>query len=173
MKVIFLYVDGVLNTENTFERIHNEWKNTGIRNVELDEFRIEILSKIVERTSAKIVLSSTWRLGFKKENDKLIPSKKETIELVRLLNKYNLNIYDITSNINWREDAINEWISRHSDIESFVVIDDDIKDLMTFKDKELIQTKFFGDVDESGLCEFHIDDAIRILNKDKKLIKRK
>lgn len=173
MKVIFLDVDGVLNTENTFEHIFNEWKNTGIRRVELDEFRIEILSKIVENTGAKIVLSSTWRLGFKKENNKLIPSKKETKELVRLLNKYNLDIYDVTSNINWREAAINEWLSGHNDIETFVVIDDDIKDLMTFKDRELIQTNFFGNNEESGLCEFHLDNIIEILNKDKKLIKRK
>ena len=139
----------------------------------LDEFRIEILSKIVENTGAKIVLSSTWRLGFKKENNKLIPSKKETKELVRLLNKYNLDIYDVTSNINWREAAINEWLSGHNDIETFVVIDDDIKDLMTFKDRELIQTNFFGNNEESGLCEFHLDNIIEILNKDKKLIKRK
>ena len=96
MKVIFLDIDGVLNTEQTFIDIHNEWKVTGNRRIEIDEFRVQFLKRIVEETNAKIVLSSSWKIFYKKENNILIPEFKAAIQLNEILNKYNLEIYDIT-----------------------------------------------------------------------------
>lgn len=61
MKVIFLDIDGVLNTARTFRRQHKIWKETGERGLEIDEFRVFYLQKIVEQTGAIIVLSSSWR----------------------------------------------------------------------------------------------------------------
>lgn len=40
MKVIFLDVDGVLNTQQTFMKIYEEWKKTGERRTEIDLERV-------------------------------------------------------------------------------------------------------------------------------------
>ena len=44
MKVIFLDIDGVLNTSQTFKDINEDYKKTGIDRIEIGQF-IEILSK--------------------------------------------------------------------------------------------------------------------------------
>lgn len=54
-KVIFLDIDGVLNTSYT-----------KYRDEVLDDFRLDYLAKIVNKTHAKIVLTSTWRYNISK-----------------------------------------------------------------------------------------------------------
>lgn len=178
MKVIFLDIDGVLNTQNTFVEIHNEWKKTNKRRIEIDSFRVEILSYIVKKTDAKIVLSSTWRFGFKHQNGVLIPATKRAEELTNIFKKYGLKIYDITmrDSNGIRQNEIYMWLKNRNDIESFIVIDDDIYDLLDFKNKELIQTTFYGSKDNAGLCINHVKKAVEILNSneyDKKIILNK
>ena len=56
MKVIFLDIDGVLNYSGCKEKIG------GIFFV--NDERIKILKEIIDKTNAKIVLSSTWRSGW-------------------------------------------------------------------------------------------------------------
>lgn len=56
MKLIFLDIDGVLNYEG-YER----FTRMGTRFV--DPVLIKRLKKIIDRTGAKVVLSSTWRRG--------------------------------------------------------------------------------------------------------------
>ena len=70
MKVIFLDIDGVLNTSQTFIEIDNEFIKTGKRRIEIDLDRVELLKEIVDATGAVIVLSSSWRLSGKMENGK-------------------------------------------------------------------------------------------------------
>lgn len=65
MKVIFLDIDGVLNTQQTFMKIYEEWKKTGERRTEIDLERVGFLKEIVAATDAKIVLSSSWRSALK------------------------------------------------------------------------------------------------------------
>lgn len=176
MKIIFLDIDGVLNTSETFKEIYYEFKETGKRRVEIDLKRVEYLKRIVDATDAKIVLSSTWRFFFNKEDDKLIPRNKSAIDLVEILNNYELAIYDITprDSKGMRCNEINAWLY-DKDVESFVIIDDDSFDLQEFVDKELIKTSFtkpdemIKNMDDCmGLCEEHIPKCINILNKNVK-----
>lgn len=55
MRVIFLDFDGVLNSA-VYDRTRDLTKNTSI-----DETRLPLLKQIVDRTNAKIVLSTSWR----------------------------------------------------------------------------------------------------------------
>ena len=82
-KIIFLDIDGVLNTSYSRQK-----------NVAIDEFRLVYLAEIVKRTKSKIVLTSTWRynlnrtfLGFRATNN-------STKTLLALLKKYRLKIND-------------------------------------------------------------------------------
>jgi len=90
MKVIFLDIDGVLNTNETIDIVDNYYRETGIKKIYIDEFRIEYLRKIVEMTDAKIVLSSSLRWRFKKVGDKCIARTKYAVEFINIFEKYGL-----------------------------------------------------------------------------------
>ena len=74
MKVIFLDIEGVLNTKETYERIRRQKGYSVMLDTEIDEFRLEYLKKIIDETDAKIILSSSFRYFFTKENDKIVPT---------------------------------------------------------------------------------------------------
>ena len=86
-------------------------------------------------------------------------------------------IYDITpdSKDGKRENEIREWLNQSSlDIESFVVIDDDVGDLDCFVNNELIKTSFIEidengnyNADKCGLTIVHVLEAIDKLNNSK------
>lgn len=180
MKVIFLDIDGVLNTSETVkirEQIHDK---TGIWTLEVDEFRIEYLKRIVAATGAKIVLSSTWKKHFENVDGKIVPIHEKGAALQNVLRKYDIELYDILKKGYSlpREDLITIWLNEHEDVESFVVIDDETTHLKRFVGKQLIKTSFLEDGvmlknmdDCMGLCEDHISIAINILNKSKVLKK--
>ena len=63
MKVIFLDVDGVLNSQQLFE------KSEDAQLISVDEENIKNLKKIVDATGAKIVLSSSWIYGWAEHRD--------------------------------------------------------------------------------------------------------
>lgn len=61
MKVIFLDIDGVLNSRK-YDSVRNWNEQTDI-----DVSRLPLLGEIVAATGAEIVLSSTWRVHWEKE----------------------------------------------------------------------------------------------------------
>lgn len=64
MKVIFLDIDGVLNTHYLPEVIH-EFNGIKIGFNQLNKETIKNLNTITDFTDAKIVISSSWRMGCK------------------------------------------------------------------------------------------------------------
>src|SRR5690242_19854493 len=75
-KVILLDIDGVLNSEETANKFHEEFQSNGFggffkedeqathQNVLWGQELVDNLRRVVESTSAEIVLSSTWRKHF-------------------------------------------------------------------------------------------------------------
>lgn len=59
MKVIFWDIDGVLNSDEYFDKI----KDLNIQGIqsEVDIEKIKLLKKAIDETGAKVVLSSSWR----------------------------------------------------------------------------------------------------------------
>ena len=182
MKVIFLDIDGVLNTSESIKQSKEHYLKTGEIISQISENKIQILSKIINETNAKIVLSSLWKLHFIKTNDgKIIPKNKKAELLIKLLNKYSLEIYDITPNNNTRNRTLEilEYI-KNNNIDSFIIIDDEDNGL-----KEIFKEHFFKvnsyykgseklTESETGLQESHIESIVEILNKNKikKLFKK-
>lgn len=172
MKVIFLDIDGVLNTYQTFKDINEEYKKTGIDRIEIDEFRLEFLKEIIEKTGAVVVLNSSWKNNCKMENGKYISLSKKMRQFIEILSKHNISIYDFTLDFKTnRQEAIYRWLEGKN-IESFIIIDDDPYHLDDFLGKELIKTSIVKDGemimnmdDAFGLSEFHIKQAIKKLNK--------
>lgn len=163
MKTIFLDIDGVLNTSDTFITRHNMWKQTGKWISKYDEFRIKILSEIVYETDTKIVLSATMRDEFIEENDRVIAITTDSKELEMLFNKYGISIYDLTLILSGnRQIEIRKWLEEYSNIDSFVILDDDSSDLTNFVGKELVKTNLFC----GGLSKIHKEDIINKLNNE-------
>lgn len=170
MKVIFLDIDGVLNTSKTFDNMHAEFKKTGILIDEVEEEKIKYLKEIVDQTNAVIVLSSSWRKLCYKENNVVKSKSLKMNRLIEILKNNELTIIDITpcDPEQIRENEINSWL-QGKEIENFIVIDDDSSDLLSFIPDELIKTTFKASENElGGLCQEHVKVAVKILNRKRK-----
>ncbi len=196
MKVIFLDIDGVMNSENHARELHKlveEGKMTNkqfsrVWDLPYDGTALP-LKKIVNKTGAIIVLSSSWRIGGWEGIlvGKLIKSFEpygltisdltcQGVSLERLKelgfnpdNCYDAqyrdytrdNYYNISTHDRGAEIA--EWLSHHEDVESFVILDDDWQDIEPYYKDNFVQTMFY----DWGLTEELADKAIEILNKEK------
>lgn len=115
MKVIFLDVDGVLNSDEYFDRIQN-LDIEGIES-EIDINKVKLLKKAVDTTGAKVVLSSSWRYT------------KNALALKKLLADYGIRITDSTPVVeNKRGLEIKKWLENNDNVEDFVILDDEVFD---------------------------------------------
>lgn len=161
MKVIFLDVDGVLNSIGWMKK--NDEKKHG--NCEINPENVKMLKDIVDKTGAKIVLSSTWRNVDGTDGKLRHPMYDYLVDELR---KFGMEIFSRTSLINNdRPKEIKAWLNETSfEIESFVSIDDDFSE----KDYEkqgvcnrLIKTQFWDE--NGGLQRNHVEQAIQLLNE--------
>lgn len=142
MKIIFLDVDGVLNSvQDRFSTKLETRKH------------ILFLRHIVNKTDAEIVLSSSWRICG------LLP------KLCRILREYNLRISDITPYILDRASRgreIRAWLDDHTGVESFVILDDEDFDIVNMFPDNIVKTN-----SEVGLQKEDAEKCIAILSNIK------
>jgi hypothetical protein len=127
VKVIFLDVDGVLNT------VLSRYSG-GIH--QIDDEKVERLSRIVKATGAHIVLSSTWR------------KKQEDYDMVvAALEPHGLKLYSKTPHklSASRFSEIRLWLADHTYVTEYAIIDD-------WEEAE-IKGKFFQTDELDGLTE--------------------
>lgn len=151
MRVIFLDVDGVLNSKMFASQMRKD-EGISIFNEDiLDRRALANLAQIVREAGATIVLSSSWRK---------ISSAREA--LVAQLAEYGLAIHSDTPYTGGeRGDDITAWFSAHRDlsISSYVILDDDSD--MGVHLPHLVQTRFHG----LGLERKHVKPAVKLLLK--------
>ena len=157
MKIIFLDIDGVLNSRN-YDRKRNRNEQSDI-----DETRLPLVKSIVERTGAKIVLSSTWRVHW--DNDPAL-CRRDGVYINETFAKFGLEIYDKTPDLGIcaeRHDEIKSWLdSAPADVGSFVIIDDYRYGWREFSDRFVKTEPNF----RLGLEEEHAEAAVKILNRN-------
>jgi hypothetical protein len=141
MKVVFLDIDGVLNSD-----IWNQSHKIEIDKGELiDEQKVILLSDVIKKTKAVIVLHSGWRFWL---SENLVPIRKEADNLLRLLKKYEMVIYDKTPDLSTEEirntrkfslikaKEIMTWLEEHKEVEAYLVLDDlDLHNIEVLKDQ--------------------------------------
>lgn len=106
--VIFLDVDGVLNTRNTIDRCCGY---TGI-----EDSKVALLAELVSNLEAEIVLTSTWREEWDDEMGQYLRTK---------LDNYGLVISAMTPMISHRKRCleVKEWLKTHK-IDKMIILDD-------------------------------------------------
>lgn len=135
-KCIFMDVDGVLNCRYTKER-HGPF-------IGIDPKLVKIFNHIIEKTKAKVVLSSTWRL-----HDDWLDTMIENGLKCDFLGR-TPHLKEI------RGMEINKWLSENP-VDKYCIIDDNADML---PDQKLFQTDF-----ETGLTEEIAEEVINYLRK--------
>lgn len=161
-KVLFLDIDGVLNSKIYFESDYYKFRKMkyGKSQAQIDDRTIPLLKKIHDETKCKIVMSSSWRcFYFDKKPGLYRMLKKAGIRITdkigneynnELSNKYHKHtyiqnekgLYDVIWNGNPNPEPVKEffgrglqiqcWLKMHPEVKSFAVLDDDVEDLCCY-----------------------------------------
>lgn len=155
MKVIFLDFDGVIT------HAESKWK--------FDSVKADMINGICRGCDAKIVITSSWRIGFQGNieifklsllNDfrvKTNPSISYDI-----LKSFIGNIYDMTDTQgSMRGDEIRRWLEKHyMDVENYVILDDD-SDMLDEQLLHFVQTDTY-----EGITDREMKLCVGVLNNE-------
>lgn len=160
-KVIFLDIDGVLNSQNTFIENHVYGKffiknmNGSVddrityKMLDIDLDKVFMVRDICNLTGAKVVISSTWR------RSRWYPLIEERLTTL------GLPIVGVTPFIsNNRGDEIRKYLEENK-VDDFVILDDDIFKDFNELENYLVKTNFY----DEGLTEEIARDVVRILRR--------
>lgn len=154
MKVIFLDIDGVLNSASFMKARQKDFDTVDKSEEDrwldmLDQEAVNLLNKAVKATSANIVVSSTWRILHSAEKLSFFLKEKGFIG----------SIIDITPSFSGkpRGDEIQAWLDKNQ-IDDFVIIDDD-NDMGELSHR-LVQTSW-----QTGIQQQHVDKIISMLSQ--------
>lgn len=162
MRVLFLDLDGVLVTKDTmtwpmvpipaacsgylpFRRGFHQFHAESVKN----------LNRIVEATGAKIVISSSWRIGFWR------PEQFKVLKNYLYYQGVEGEIIGLTGRdprgTGKRGHEIQDWLDEHPEVTSMVILDDntDMEHLMPY----LVITSW-----KKGIVENHVERAIKLLH---------
>jgi len=117
--------------------------------VKFDDVSIGLLRRIVEKTEARVVLSSTWRIGM---------SKPEMDALARKLGVSIIGATRQAFGSEVRGEQIKEWLDAHAgQIDAYIIIDDN-SDMLDEQMERFVKTPY-----TDGLTYQNHVDAISLL----------
>ena len=142
MKVLFLDIDGVVNSKDTHINNPDEW-------AVIDPYMAFLVGRISLNTACQVVLSSGWRLH---------PESVATIE------KRVIQLYGCTPELQGksRGSEIQAWLDEHKDVTAYAILDDDMDA------GEGHSTHFFKTTFETGLTTEMAENIIQYLNRKQK-----
>lgn len=161
-KVIFLDIDGVLNS--------NFWNTDHQREISdgkyIDTDKVKLLSELVKKSGASIILHSGWRFWFGSD---LKPLRSEAAYLTSLLEKEGMAVAGMTPDLTTEEirrtkkfskvkaDEILTWLKDHPETEKWVVLDD-----LELHNDDIAKCQVMIDP-EQGLTESDVEKALGVL----------
>lgn len=164
MKVLFLDIDGVLNSQPFLieaQRIRKDWEHSSSTERSISMINpdaVELLNEIVQRTDCAVVVSSSWRIG----------NNRHELQHYLELRGFRFSVLGCTPIISTPDSKrgheiqrwLDEWEAKNPGdiIESFTILDDD-SDMAHLMDR-LVQTKF-----TVGLTNAHVEHAVSLLGE--------
>jgi hypothetical protein len=137
MKVIFLDIDGVLNSFRTCIATGNypHGLDKGLKH--FDWIAIRLLQRLSDSTGVVFVLSSSWRI---------LHDYKDVGKAL------DLPIIDATKRLDGPRGAeIAEWLSRHPEVELYAILDDD-SDMLDGQLACFVQTSAYEGLSWANYC---------------------
>jgi hypothetical protein len=163
-KIIFLDIDGVLNTE----RWHCQTASNELQDeygYKFDPVAVTNLSKIIEETGADIVISSSWKfMGLSKMRkmwkDRKLPGNVIGITPNTVSDKFLLNVdLDNMDIMAIRGQEVKEWLMLNkNEITNYVILDD-MNDILQEQESHFVWID-----PEVGITSGNAVQAIFILN---------
>ena len=148
-KVIFLDVDGVLNSRAFLATYHRA-------GIAIDPTRLVLLRQIVEASGADIVLTSSWRLHWD-SNEALCNETGKQMNAI--FAQAGLKILDKTPDLGFvRYEEVVRWLEEHPQVKNFVVLDDEPFEEGILKGHFVLTSRL-----RRGLDEEDVQKAIAIL----------
>ena len=169
MKIIFLDIDGVLNSAAYRQRMGRKYYAQII-----DREKMPLLKRIAEETGARIVLSTSWR-KFWSEGETQLDQIGEYIN--ELFAEFGLSVYSKTPVLEnrGRNEEIIAWLDGKRYVDTYVILDDKDFGWSEALSMHFVQTDQNGD----GLEEEQLQDVVDVLNgnlhpakKPAKLVKK-
>ena len=172
MNYIFLDIDGVMNNRtDRVRKIKNNLERFKGHSMFCDE-AWSLLASACRKTKAKIILSSSWRMGiavyiedgakpqFKPSNE----NDYYTSKLLEYFSSYNIELVGLTTfNYDYRGNQIMQYVKEHfNDTDNWLVIDDEIDDMENIPKEKIIQINL-----STGLLPEHCERIIKYFNKKK------
>ena len=168
MKILFLDIDGVLNRQ-TPDIVSSGNEETERQDEKIEEEKLRLLSRLVHKTGAALILHSGWRFRFDKDGSPVHPAAKRLCDRMK---EYGLAFSGFTPDLS--DEAIRKtrrfslvkakeillWLQeQRTDVESWAVLDDlDLNDGRVHSH----QVKTDGRI---GLTEEDVKRAERILRR--------
>lgn len=152
LRVIFLDIDGVLS------HFKSRWN--------IDPKKVALLEEVLKDTGAKIVVSSSWRVGCRDGKDfvdKMFTSWRSQVSAQKRDSLFIESIIDVTDHRGCaRGDEIQRWLDAHEDeVETYVILDDD---------NDMLEEQLFNFVQTDGwygMSDRTVALATQILNGEK------
>lgn len=141
MKVLFLDIDGVVNSADSTNFKGSLWP--------LDPHKAFLVGKIQLDTGCEVVLSSSWR---------------HHPDGVAEVNKRVVKLLDKTpdSKDGFRGAEVQAWLDEHPEVTRYAILDDDM-DFYTYQAPNFFKTRFM----EEGLTDEIAQAVTEHLNKEK------
>lgn len=161
MKVIFLDIDGVLNSTRSCAAYDGyPWPGASKERDwhKFDDVAVKLLRRLCQKTGAVCVLSSSWRLHMNNDDIRDL-AKYLGVNIVGCTREHKIDPYGSYGS-EVRGYQIQDWLDSRPYVESYVIIDDSTDMLYT-------QMYNFVRVDANDGLSFHnYLDAYKILNKE-------
>lgn len=149
-KVVFLDIDGVLNSYRYDQQRFDDEEN-------IDITRLPLLKQLLDATGAKLVLTSSWRRHWEPAGVRMDAVGQK---LEATFGSCGIRLQGKTPELGDRPAEILEYLRQHPQVERFVILDD-IKFGWGSLDDHVVKTdRRIG----RGLEQRHIQAAIAILN---------
>lgn len=169
MKVIFLDIDGVLNSRQSTTFWHNrrdqeQWENNMYQSwkgtlreyiaMEFCPIALSNLEELIRRVpDVKVVVSSTWRMG------ETVESLKKIFSPSKLVSDAIIDSTPVFRD-GPRGNEIQDWIDKHPDITHYVILDDS-SDMLDSQKENFVHTSSLH-----GFIYGDMISAARILGHD-------
>ena len=176
MKIIFLDIDGVLNT-GRYRKIlkKTEYMSSDDSQFFFDPITMRNLSELVSKNDAKIVISSTWRYNRDKKDDiywNMLMGNLRQFNLEDKVIGVTPDLREQYNTIRCRGYEIKEWLDTKKEIiDGFVIIDDD-DNMKPFMDKLAYCDEFYGLSNETKSIAHKILNNIEVLDEENPLIQK-